>query len=464
MKIKIKISSPDDSSDNYTTSFLFRSNVPNYNRRVEGRNKFGEIVFRCRPQMANDKTLDPILSALQTIIDGRILQKNTSRSRYRYAQNGDNSPSVNYSSIFTWKFNDGNFTMVYQQTKSQFYINGMKLNKVDIMSILSKVIYKTCFVRNSKELYTYLNQLIVVPPNVMYCVENRTPYSFWDVRPSSLSHTAVRGKKYSVTLNTQIISETECALEISENIWATITIKELNQFINYHKFDKQRSKKWALMPENLWCALFGTMPSYSQKNLMYSFLQQNRTQDRVEERAQQLLVDLTKEHPNQIYKFITRTTQMQRGEEHVIPSNSLLVRGTISDWMLIPNNSRSMHQKVNAYKVIGEYQIDEWTILPKKYTPISIFESVYQEIPNAIIGLVGPICIDTLHGNSSEGDQMASRALALMNDKVTGNYIKTLKPYMDSQTHVISDNVLLNMQEYGATYNTIKNTVNFPER
>ena len=33
-----------------------------------------------------------------------------------------------------------------------------KLNKVDIMSILSKVIYRTCFVKSSLELYKYLNQ------------------------------------------------------------------------------------------------------------------------------------------------------------------------------------------------------------------------------------------------------------------------------------------------------------------
>ena len=103
---------------------------------------------------------------------------------------------MSITNIFTWKFTDGDFTMDYQKTKSQFYINGTKLNKADILSILSKVVYRTCFVRSSVELYTYLNQLVVVPPNVMYCVENRTPYSFWDVRSEVLPRGSVRGKAH----------------------------------------------------------------------------------------------------------------------------------------------------------------------------------------------------------------------------------------------------------------------------
>ena len=452
MKIKIKISSPDDSSDQYNTSFLFRTNVksPSYARSI---NHFGEYVLQCRPRMGDGKTLDPVLTALQTTIDSQILTR-TSRSRksYRYMDSyPDPTATVSITNIFTWKFTDGDFTMVYQKTKSQFYINGTKLNKADILSILSKVVYRTCFVRSSVELYTYLNQLVVVPPNVMYCVENRTPYSFWDVRSEVLPRGSVRGKKYSVTLTTQIISDTECALEISENIWAPIKIKELNQFINYHKFDKQRSKRWALSPERLWEMLFGSKPSYSQRNVMYSFLQQNRTQDRVEERAQQLLVDLTKEHPNKIFKFTSRNIQGDRG----IESNALLVKGIAHDWMLIPNNSRTMHQKVNAYKVMGAYSYSEWALETNKYTAMSIFRMGSDLQPTSIIGLQGPICIDTLHGNSSEGDQMASRALALMNDKVTSRYIKTLTPYLrpDGAEKLTTDIVIM-LTAHGAEYNT----------
>ena len=42
----------------------------------------------------------------------------------------------------------------------------------------------------------------------------------------------------------------------------------------------------------------------------------------------------------------------------------------------------------------------------------------------------GPICIDNIHSNSSLGDQFASRALALLNDKLTVKLIYTIDRYI----------------------------------
>ena len=39
----------------------------------------------------------------------------------------------------------------------------------------------------------------------------------------------------------------------------------------------------------------------------------------------------------------------------------------------------------------------------------------------------GPICIDNIHRNSSIGDQLTARALALMNDVSTANQIYTIR-------------------------------------
>jgi len=92
----------------------------------------------------------------------------------------------------------------------------------------------------------------------------------------------------------------------------------------------------------------------------------------------------------------------------------------------------------------------------RELTPLTIFNPRYESQPLAIIGMIGPVCIDTLHGNSSEGDQMASRALALMNDKLTGNYIKTLSPYLKEKGNRISDATLAKLTHFGAQHNTVK--------
>ena len=62
-------------------------------------------------------------------------------------------------------------------------------------------------------------KLITLPENVAYVLENRTPYHYFDVE---------NRKKIECRLNTQLISPTEAALEISDGIWANIDIDDLD--------------------------------------------------------------------------------------------------------------------------------------------------------------------------------------------------------------------------------------------
>ena len=117
MKIKIQISSPDDSLDSYETSFLFRSNSPPRKRRNYGQmNQFGEIVLRCSPRMTDAKSIDPVIHSLQGIIESQLLIKRRGRDyyhpNYRYDQLDNPPKPKNIISVFTWKFKDGNFTIV----------------------------------------------------------------------------------------------------------------------------------------------------------------------------------------------------------------------------------------------------------------------------------------------------------------------------------------------------------------
>ena len=47
--------------------------------------------------------------------------------------------------------------------------------------------------------------------------------------------------------------------------------------------------------------------------------------------------------------------------------------------------------------------------------------------------LIGPICIDNIHRNSSKGDQFAARAMALLNDKMTVAMVNTIKSYIPKE-------------------------------
>jgi len=421
MKVKMKISSPDDSREEYTTSFLYRGTVWG-NKRVY-LNKFGEYCLNAHARM-NRKAVDPVIAEIRNSLEVSILSTpRHRRSRYDYSSRREPIDTNNITHILTWKFNKIPFSLVYQKVGSLFYINGVKLNKSDILDIIAKVVYRTCFVKDSGKLNTYLQALTSYPPNVMYCVENRTPYVFWR-RDGKYSV----GEKVQVSLNTVIISPDECALEISENIWASIKVKELNQFINYHKFDNKRSQKWALSPENLWNKLMGYSPTESQKQLMYAFLSQNRTQDIVEKRAQSLLYELETEHPNKIFKVDFHDGGGKR--------EGLIVRGILSDWLLMDNHRRNTHQQVDTYSLTGANIEVLKGNMPMSKNMLVVngtrgfpIEDQYR----STVAFSGTVCIDTLHGGTSLGDQLASRALALMNDKHTRKMLKTLEPYLRAE-------------------------------
>ena len=65
----------------------------------------------------------------------------------------------------------------------------------------------------------------------------------------------------------------------------------------------------------------------------------------------------------------------------------------------------------------------------------------------------GTVCIDTLHGGTSLGDQLASRALALMNDKNTRKMLKTLEPYLRGEPRYrLTDSDINYMKKEGAWF------------
>ena len=440
MKVKMKISSPDDSREVYTTSFLYRGTIKHNTPYL---NNYGEYVVNVHARM-NRKAVDPVIAEIRSSLENSFLKNPKQRkSRYSYSRNTDSVDTNNVTHILTWKFNKIPFSLVYQKVGSVFYINGIKLNKSDILDIIAKVVYRTCFVRDSGKLNTYLQALTSYPPNVMYCVENRTPYVFWK-RDEKYSV----GEKVQVSLNTVIISPNECALEISENIWASIKVKELNQFINYHKFDNKRAQKWALSPENLWNKLMGYSPTESQKQLMYAFLSQNRTQDIVEKRAQSLLYELEIEHPNKIFKVDFHDGGGKR--------EGLIVRGFLSDWLLMDNHRRNTHQQVDTYALTGaNLEVLKGNVPASKNTLVVNGTRGFpiEEQYRSTVTFNGAVCIDTLHGGTSLGDQLASRALALMNDKNTRKMLKTLEPYLRGESRYrLTDSDINYMKKEGAWF------------
>ena len=373
MKVKYYIPRPDDSGELYETSFLMR--VTGVQHKLGRRtNHLGEkVVQSSKLSIASreSKKLDPANEMLATSVRNYLIPKAPS-TKYRYI---DVTPWDRWTAIITFKRDDGDAMLWIQKNNSVYTLNSQRMNLEDISRAIAKVIFKSCFDRSAESLENYIDTVVTYPANVLYALENRTPYQFWD-----------DGTKIDVRINTSLIGEKTAVLEISEGIWGEISVSDLNTFINTFGLHLSRSKTWyRITPKKLWTRLMGEEPTESQLKLMIAWLMQNRTQDMVETRAKELLQDLSSEYDN--IELVLHEGYM-----------ALFVRGKDADW-IIADAERGMkqnHQKVNTYFWSGK----DWS---------------------------GPICIDNLHVNSSIGDQLAARAMMLLNDRQAGDMIYTLR-------------------------------------
>jgi len=279
------------------------------------------------------------------------------------------------------------FMALVQRHKNKYLLNGIAASKQIILYTLARVIYLSCSNDEGKVLFDKLYQCLNVPENIAYALENRAPYHWYE-----------NYSKIKVSLNIQQISDKKCAIEISDGIWGTITIKDLNTFLNYYRLDLKRGSWKMLSPASLWGRLMGQPPTESQLSLMIAFLKQNRTQDIVEERAEELIIDL-------VERFSDKLVLVDKKDEQ----RRMYVRGQLADWCLMEGGQKEGYQLVSTYIYTNENK-----------------GVLFQEGT-----LHGPICIDNLTKRVSVGDQFAARAIALMNDSIMVTRVSTIKRYLN---------------------------------
>tara|TARA_R100001015_G_C4634866_1_gene202428 strand:+ start:6447 stop:7649 length:1203 start_codon:yes stop_codon:yes gene_type:complete len=345
-------------------------------------NQFGEFSLQSsRPSLEHGKYDNPVQKILADSVAMNLIPKT----------NNDN-----YMCTMGFKYRDGECFIVYGRKGTQHHIDGKRIPKKDLAVTLAKIIMRGAFVRNVDTMDDYIEKVIHFPPNVLHAIENRSPYHFYS-----------EGTRQEVLINTKLISNDECALEISEGVWGAITLKDLNVFLNTFRHNQSKSKVWyRATPAKLWRLLMGQPPTDVQNKLCVAWLMQNRKQDMVEDRATQLLHEMDAEYPQ------IRLVQFRN------PLNkALFVRGKVADWVVV-DEKRGMkqgHQNVNTY-MIGK-------MVEGQANKSGSWKGH---------ALSGSICIDNIHRNSSIGDQLTARALALMNDVSSAKQIYTIRTHVDS--------------------------------
>ena len=321
-----------------------------------------------------------------------------------------NVPSINFRNGPVLLYIEG-LPIAIERKSSRYRLNGKSESTATIANALARVSFTAIREKDASKLLTTMMKVLSLSEDVKYCLENKVPFHYY-----------VNFTKVDVRLNVQQISEKECGIEISDGVWASISNKELDKFCTFFLHGKKSGKYKHMGIKRLHTYLMGSEPTDSQLELMREFLQQNRQQDIVEDRAIKLLEEMVEQYPTKFHLTMVDNKP-----------TSLLVKGKAYDWMLTANEYKSDIQMVSTY----------------------ILQPIPQMVDDKPIDFIdcewkwkGPICIDNMTSDSSLGDQFAARAFALLNDTMTIQIVNTIKRYIlaDENTNRKDFDEMLRMQ------------------
>ena len=370
-KINISIRKPDDGAGYYET--YVKSDLLKYQRNKT---------------VSSDRSAkDPLHSALKSFFKTVLKQPRT--NRWGYSNKINWFGEEDFDGVFWVK----ECPIALSRTNNRYKINGKSESMNTIASAFARVVYKSCFTDNNTQLMKTLFSSLTLSEDIKYVLENRVPYHYFK-----------DFEKQEVRLNVAQIGDKEFAIEIGDGVWGNISMKDLQSFCNYYIHKRNNSKFKRMGLKRLYEALVGKEPLDSDIKVMQEFLAQNRTEDLIENRAKELLRDITKQYPDRI-KLI---------EDDNNEPEAMYIVGNEYDWKLSNSKYKSDIQMVSTF--VRQKRIDyddEGNIAEEEW---------YWS---------GPICIDNMARGSSLGDQFATRAFALLNDNMTVARVSTIKGYLN---------------------------------
>lgn len=369
-KINISIRKPDDGVGHYET--YVKSDLLQYER---------------------DKTVNPDRSAKDPL-HGAL------KNMFKKILKQPRANRWGYSNKMNW-FGEGDFSGVFwikecpialSRTNSKFRINGKAESMETIANAFARVAFKSCFTDDNGKLMQTLFTSLSLSEDIKYVLENRVPYHYFR-----------DFEKQEVRLNVAQIGDKEFAIEIGDGVWGNISMRDLQSFCNYYIHGKKNSKFRRMGLKRLYEGLVGKEPLDSDIKVMREFLAQNRTEDLIENRAKELLRDITRQYPDRIKLF----------EDDNREPETMYIAGNEYDWKLSNSKYKSDIQMVSTFvRQKRDIRNDE------------------NEITEEERYWSGPICIDNMARGSSLGDQFATRAFALLNDNMTVARVNTIKGYL----------------------------------
>ena len=198
-EIGIKIRKPDDTREYFPTVKVACEQISNYGAGWEYKVEYKRTKK------------DPIHAGLVAFWKGALSK------RHHY-----NSPRIRFRDGIPLLIKIEELPIAIQRTKGRYKLNGKSESASTIANALARVTVAAIREKSATKLLSSMMKVLSLSENVKYCIENRVPFHYY-----------INFNKIDVRLNVQQISEKECAIEISDGVWASITNKELDKFCTF---------------------------------------------------------------------------------------------------------------------------------------------------------------------------------------------------------------------------------------
>ena len=303
------------------------------------------------------------------------------------------------------EFDFNGYSILVENRGGSLLVNGSTMTRTTAARHLSALCFQTKDDYTREEVRDKFFKIISLPPDVNYAILNRAPYSFYH-----------NGKYIECRLNVQQISSKEVAVEISEGLWGTLTVKQFIGYLSHYLHGTQRGSWCYTSPERLYERIMGEEGRDSDIKVMKNFLVQNRTSAIVNERAEILLKETLEKYGDRVKHFFYEVKE--EGFDPRETRHILFVKGTENDWAItwidVEDRNRSGRQLVST-----KYHS---TPMDAKTAKLGAF----YDFRNSDTGFLG-VCVDNLQSNSPLIDQAVSRVLVCLNDKNTKQMVSTMQ-------------------------------------
>lgn len=268
------------------------------------------------------------------------------------------------------------FEILIHKDGNRFFANNEAFTLKNLSMNIARFLYRVTNEMNRRETAKLYYNVISTPAEIEYVLLNRIPYYFYQ-----------DGRKQQVRLNIRQIGDEKAAIELMEGEWGPISFKDLKSYLSHYLYETKRGSWKFLSPEVLYAKITGKKQTESDKQVMRAFMIQNRTQKLVTDRANVLLEQT-------LEKFNKNLIHWEEDD-----TKHILVRGKENDW--------KFSYDMKSSKQMGGTQMVSTSFVTNEFGTRNV-------------------CIDNAQNNSSKADQLVTRLLVAMNDKVSKKMVSTM--------------------------------------